>query len=669
MSNRMTKVIALAMVGAMALSACSTNAPAEGNKPAEGTNPSTPSTESSAPAADPDTHQIEDLYLARSATRELETFNLLFSQRQEDSENLSSVWDGLLEVDNKGKLVPCLASEWGTEDNGKTWTFKLRDGLKWVDVNGNEMADNTSYDFATGLEWVLNYHKNSSANTAMPMEMIEGATEYYEYTKTLSEEEAYALTAGEGSKFMEMVGIETPDATTVIYKCITEKPYFDTLAPYVALYPISQGLVDSLGVTGVKAMDNTSMWYNGAYLMTEYIQGNSKYYVQNPMYWDTDAYRFNSVTIRLAESSDVMYQLFQNGEIDYVGLTEAQVQTIMNDPNHEYYDNVIEAIPSKYSYQFHWNYNKNDEDPNVVDTNWNTAIANKNFRMSLFYGMDLTNYFKRTNSLNPLKCENNFYTMPGLVYTSNGTEYTELVREKMGLGTYNGESMVRFDMAKAEELKATAIEELTALGVTFPVEMDYYISAASQTALDSANVLKDCVEGSLGSDYVTLKICTYVSSLNQEVRDPRLQSFLINGWGADYGDPMNYLGQETYGSPNAWYSQSFSNIDDVEETEATKELLDAYKEYTRMVEEANMINDDLDARYNAFAEAEAYMLQNGLVLPSYYGKGLCLSKYNIHSQMNAMFGSCNDKMKNWETSKEVYTTAEIDAYLAELNAK
>ena len=46
------------------------------------------------------------------------------------------------------------------------------------------------------MEWILNFHKNDSANTSMPMEMIEGATEYYEYTKSLSAEEAYALNAG-----------------------------------------------------------------------------------------------------------------------------------------------------------------------------------------------------------------------------------------------------------------------------------------------------------------------------------------------------------------------------------------------------------------------------------------------------------------------------------------
>ena len=77
--------------------------------------------------------------------------------------------------------------------------------------------------------------------------MIEGAEEYYEYTKSLSKEEAYALTAGEGSEFLEMVGMEVPDANTVIYKCVAPKPYFDSLGAYNCLYPIDQAMIDELG--------------------------------------------------------------------------------------------------------------------------------------------------------------------------------------------------------------------------------------------------------------------------------------------------------------------------------------------------------------------------------------------------------------------------------------
>ena len=145
-----------------------------------------------------------------------------------------------------------------------------------MDVNGNEKAKCVSQDFLTAMEWILNFHKNDSANTSMPMEMIEGATEYYEYTKNLSAEEAYALNAGEGSKFREMVKIETPDEHTLVYHCSTAKPYFDTVAAYGCLYPLAQGLVDELGVDGIKSMNNENMWYNGAYTMTSYIHNNER---------------------------------------------------------------------------------------------------------------------------------------------------------------------------------------------------------------------------------------------------------------------------------------------------------------------------------------------------------------------------------------------------------
>ena len=47
-------------------------------------------------------------------------------------------------MNTKGELIPGVAKEWGTEDNGKTWTFKLRDDATWVDYQGNEMAKLTA---------------------------------------------------------------------------------------------------------------------------------------------------------------------------------------------------------------------------------------------------------------------------------------------------------------------------------------------------------------------------------------------------------------------------------------------------------------------------------------------------------------------------------------------
>ena len=663
MKKTVSRLLALALTAALVLTGCGGGTTTE--EPADtsdntGTTESTETTEGeTAENTAPAENEITDLIIPKTLTRELETFNWLYSQRAEDSENLTQLVDGLLEANPEGTLQPGIAEEWGSEDGGKTWTFKLREGVKWVDVNGNEKAECNAWDFATGLEWVLNFYKNDSTNTSMPFEMIEGAEEYYEYTKTLSEEEALALTAGEGSQFFEMVGMEIPDDYTIIYTCITEKPYFDTLAAYQSLYPMAQGMIDELGgVDAVQAMNNENMWYNGPYTMTSYIQGNEKVFTKNPLYWDTECKLFNTVTIKMVESSDVAFQLYQAGDLDYVDLTESALTTIARDPNNEYYDYLVPAVPSKYSYQMHFNYNKNNED-GTKDTNWNTAIANEAFRKSWYYGLNLSEYFKRSNAIDPFSCENNFYTMPGLVYTSDGTEYTELVREVMGLKESDGVTPARVDAAQAEQYKQQAIEELTALGVTFPIEADYYISASSQTALDSANVLAQAFSNGLGDDYVKLNICTFISSTTNEVVVPHLHSFVINGWGADYGDPQNYLGQECYGNPNAYYSENYSYINEITETDETNaDLIADYQEYTSMVEAADAITTDLDARYQAYAEAEAYMLDHVFVLPCNYSIGWCLSKVDNDSKIYAMYGSQNEKMKNWVTNSDGYTSEE-----------
>lgn len=665
MSKKLTKVLALALAAAMTLSACgSTQAPAE--TPAapstpEATTPATPATPST-PAA-PEAEPITDLVIGRLATRELETFNILYSTSFSDFENLTNMIDSLVEVDTKGNVVPAIAESWETNDNGLTWTFHLREGVKWVDMNGNIKGDVTSHDWAVALEWVMNYHKNLTAHTSQPKDMIAGCTEYLEYTKNLTEAEAWALDASEGSVFMEMVGIECPDDLTLVYHCPTEKPYFPSFPAWAGLYPMPQGMIDELGVEGVMAMDNTNYWYNGCYTMTTFVHGNEKVFTKNPHYWDTEATLFDTVTVKMLDSNEVAYQLYENGEIDMCSLTESTLNTIYNNKDHKFYNYLVEQPATSYAYQFHINFYKNNED-GTEDVNYNKAIANTAFRQSIYYGLDLTTYLQRTNSIHPMSCENDAYTMKGLIYTTDGTDYTQLVRDELGLPAYNGETPVRLNADKAAALKAQAIEELTAIGVTFPVEFDYYISGSNQTALDTANVLAQAFSNCLGDDYVKLNVCTYVSSFSQEVRTPRLFSISINGWGADYADPVNYLGQEVL-SESANY-RTYSNCLTLMEnpTDYNADLRATYETFTAMVEAADAIVDDHDARLQAFAEAEAYMIENVLTMPAYYGVSWGLSRVNYYSRMNAIFGCQNDKMKNWETNVNGYTTEEMAAAAA-----
>ena len=605
--------------------------------------------------------EIKDLYDYELQSREIETWNILQSQLMSDTNVLTNLYDGLVEADEYGKLTPAIAESWETEDNGLTWTFHLREGVKWVDQNGNEKGEVTAQDFLTSLEWVLNFHKNDAANTSMPMEMIVGAEDYYNMTNEMDADAALALTA-ESPEFADTVGIKAVDDYTLQYTCLSEKPYFDTVAAYNCLYPISQGMLDEIGVDGFKAATPENIWYNGAYTCTEYIQQNTKTLTKNPLYWDTDAKLFDSVTIKMVESADTAYQLYTTGELDRVDLSESNLMTIYNNESDPYHNQLVEKRPNKKSYQFHFNYDKLNDDQ-TEDTNWNTAIANEAFRKCWYYGLDLGSWYKRTNAINPYKCYNNSYTMQGLIYTSDGTEYTELVQEKLGLPSYDGETMTRLDSAKFEEYKAQAIEELTKEGVTFPIHARYFVASGNQTALDSANVLKQAFSDSFGDDFIVLDIDSYVSSLSKEVYSLKRQSFAIAGWGADYGDPQNYLGQETDDSDNAYYMVQLGHAVDSQ----SDELKDLYSQFTELVNKADAITDDLDARYEAYAEAEAFMLDHALIVPAYFDISWELTRINDYSKINAMFGIQNNKYKNWETSTDAYTTEDYAAFLETWN--
>ena len=612
--------------------------------------------------------EIADLRTYETQARELETWNVHYSQAAADLNVLCNLFDGLLTNDNHGALKPNAAKEYFSEDGGKTWTFILNDGMTWVDKDAEYKADVVAQDWVTGLEWVLNFAKNDSYNASMPMEMIEGAEEYYNYTKELTEsdgpEAAYALTADEGSKFAEMVGIATPDEKTVVYTLIDALPYFPSVATYNCLYPLSAALIEELGVEGYRDVTWENMWYSGAYVVSYFEYLNEKVLTKNPSYWNADGCkRFDSVTIKMVESTAVAYQLFENGELDHVSLDQATTQEIYGDPGHPFHDYLVESRPTKYSYQMHLVYNKNKDDGETPDDNWNMAIANENFRKSLYYGLDLTGYFARTNAINPLSCENYCYTGNGVAFTSDGRDYTELVRAETGLD-YDRETFNRFDMEKAEEYKAAAIEELTAKGVTFPVEFDYYIDGKSDTAAQTAKVL-EFIFSQLGDDYVKLNTKTYISSLANEVRKPRKASFFINGWGADFADPINFLGQETYDDTAAYYSNAYSNINDATD----EDLIAAYKEFTDLVVAAKAITDDIDARYAAFAKAEACFLDHVFTIPCSYEVAWELTCVNNYSKVYSMYGMQAYRYVNWETNADMYTTAEMDelaaAYAAE----
>lgn len=199
------------------------------------------------------------------------------------------------------------------------------------------------------------------------------------------------------------------------------------------------------------------------------------------------------------------------------------------------------------------------------------------------------------------------------------------------------------DAKKAYEEDKAAFEALCA---------KYDLPATRLTEEEGKNLDLTIFKKMVGIEAPDDYIKTYVSSVAKEVRNPQLASFYVNAWGADYGDPQNFLGQETYGDDNAWYSTAYSKANNITDPE----LLAVYQEFTAMVEKASNTTDDMDARYEAYADAEAYMLDKVITLPLYKVVSWEMTHVNDYSKIYAPYGIQINKFKNWETSVDLYTT-------------
>ena len=631
-STRTKRIAALGLALTLALSACTKSGP-EGSDGPDG-------------AAQPLTEFID----WELAANEMTSFLMPNTEESKNLRHMGNMISALLTQDNHGRFIGNVATEWGADETGFIWTFKLRNDVTWVDVNGNYKGDCTAQDWLTSMEWILNYHKNGAQNTSMLIELIDGAGEYYEYSKTLTPEEGMATHATD-EKFLETVGISAADPYALQYRLTKAAPYFYTVAGAACMCPIPQGMIDELGVENVLGVSPAQLWYSGPYTMTEFVSGNTKTFTKNEAYFDKDSKLFDTVTIKMIEDGNADDNLFINGEVDRCELSESRLRIIWEDENSPWRDKLVQTRPSRFNYQVVFNYGKKFED-GTPDTNWNTAVANEAFRKSLYYGLDFKEFWSLYDFINPESNRIETFVTRDVVTYSDGTDYVDKLMEIMG--TTDG----HVDAAKAQDYVAQAKSELAGK-VTFPIQADYYIKAGDQTAQDQATVLKNIFEN-LAEDYIQINIKTYITNVTSEVRSPALASFEISGWGADYRDPENFLNQLVTGNDSAIYTSLLTKANTITDPE-TKEI---FAQFSQMVAQANAIVDDLDARYEAQAQAEAFYYEHALMIPCRGVSVWSMTKENTYSHPGG-----SRIYRNWETSSEPYTAEQYEQLKAAFEAE
>lgn len=553
---------------------------------------------------------------------EVTTMNYLVTVSENEFDVGANVIDTLVEYDNLGQIKPSLAESWDMSPDGLTYTFKIREGQKWYDYEGKEVADVTAEDFVSAMKFVLT-PEYESGTAQLLFGVIKNAEEYFNSQVEDNPQTEEVEGNGLDIDFSE-VGVKALDKYTLEYTLAQPVPYFLSSLTYVCFMPAYGPLLEQLGAEF--GSDNTKMYYNGAYILSEFAPQETKIYVKNQNNWDAEHVYIDKIVERYnAEANTLAPQMVQTGEIDYATIESNIVDDWLADPERS---KLISKSRVEVDYSYFYSFNFNPQfDKAYEPDNWRIAVNNENFRQSLKAGLDRVRALSVTEPETPEVLLNNTIT-PETFVTNEGKDYTSYGNLE---AINNGNS---FDETAALSYKEAAISELTAAGATFPVKilMPYNPGTSGDTDWGSeCVVIEQQLENLLGKDYIDIIVEAGPSTnFLSEIRRSGKYAFMKTNWGADYADPQTFT--EPFTADN-----SYNFMDKA--MAAGEGVADTVAEYYALVDAAKAITIDLEARYDGFAKAEAYLIEHALVVPyalsgSYYQ----VTKKDIYEGQYAPFG-------------------------------
>ena len=574
---------------------------------------------------------------------EISTLNYLTTSTTNEFTVSANVIDTLVERDSYGNIVPCLAESWELSDDGLTWTFHLRKGATWVDCNGEYYADVVAQDFVTSAQYVL-YAPNDASNAWILTDYLQGAEEYFASTEIPDEGEE----APEPVDF-ETVGVKALDDYTVTYTTIQPLPFFLSMLDYACYMPVNAQFLEEKGDQFGLATGNDTILYCGPYILSEFKPQESRVYTKNASYWDAEHVYLTSIQQTYnKEASTLAPAMYLRGEVDEADITPTIAAEWLADPEKADLIHPVRQI-GQYSYFFCFDFAPKFDEIYEPE-NWLLAVNNENFRQSFYYGLDRLKAKTVIEPDNPEDLIWDSLTPADIVYY-DGDDYANVVKSRaQGIG-------LSADEERALAYRDAAIEELTAAGATFPIKVLMSYNPSSSTWAEECQVIEQQLEGLLGTDYIDIIIEPGPSTgFLKEVRRSGKYAFLKCNWGLDYDDPENMINPFNQGNTyNFFENATQPDLFDEDGTLTYFNLLDAA---------AAIPTTDASARYSAYADAEAYLLNHAIVIP--FGSdtaGYTASRLNPFEGQFAPTGLATCRYKGMHLLDKPMNTDEFyDAY-------
>ena len=584
------------------------------------------------------------------------TFNYLLDYYADNTAIITNLVDGLLENDNHGNLVPSLAEDWSVSSDGLTYTYKLRKDAKWFTADGEEYAPVKAQDFVTGIKYAVD---NKSQAIDLIQNSIKGLNDYI---------------TGADSDFSK-VGVKAIDDQTVEYTLARPEPYWNSKTTNSILFPVNEEFLNSKG-KDFGTLSPDSILYSGPYLLKDFTSKSSIEYVKNPHYYDHDKVSIEHVKLAYFDGSDqeLTIRNFESGAYSIAGVYPNSSNFAKT--KEKYKDNIVYSLQDKTSWYFNFNvnrkaYNHTSKTTDEQKKSTETAVLNKNFRQAVNFALDRTAYSAQSNGEEAAsKTLRNTLVPPTFVQVGDKT-FGEVVASKLvNYGTEWSDINLAdaqdayFNKEKAQAKFAEAKKELASQGVTFPIHLDVAVDQTSKNAVTGMNSVKQTLESVLGADNIVIDVQQLSTDDFNNVAflapTPADRDYDLNfdGWVGDYQDPSTYL--NPFNAEDGFYLKIFGL--DAQEDKAKIASL-GLDTYTKMLKDADSENKDVAKRYEKYAEAQAWMIDNSLIMSAMSSGGTAsVTKVTPFTRGYSLVGIKGDgnNYKYMKLQKDTVTTKQYE---------
>ena len=443
-----------------------------------------------------------------------------------------AITDGLTAVNEKGKTAPAIAKSWDVSDDGKTYTFHLRNA-KWS--NGDKVTAN---DFVYSWRKIIKNAGNYAYMLGSGGASVKNADALMELGANATDEQ------------MATLGVTAKDDQTLVVELENKVPYFTDLMAFPCYFPQNEKFVEKCGKNyGTKPEYTLS---NGAYKMTKWVKGNKATFTKNDKYYDAKTVATKNLEMYLVQDPKTAAQNFDNGKVDYARINSTLVDKYKG-------KDTFTTFNEGYLFYLQLNF-KND------------TVANKNVREALAYAIN-----RKDLCENVLKDGSKGATgfIPSQLSTSPaGKDFRD-----------DADKYVSYDQKKAQEYLDAAKKELGTDTITIDL-----LYGTDESTMDT---MAEYLQGSF-SKLKGLKVNMVATVKKDRIYNREANGnfqVVCTRWGPDYADPTTYLNLALTDNSNNYGKYANAKFDAL--MEQIQKESDLTKRWDLMIQAEKVMMEDM----------------------------------------------------------------------------